>query len=68
MGQSPFRKRKERVKREEVERRVKDDAEEYSSKFSENAQKFCQAVSIYYVHFIRNSIIYVIIFFMKWTY
>lgn len=44
MGQSPFRKRKERVKREEVERRVKDDNEEYSSIFSENAQKFCQAV------------------------
>ena len=34
-GQSPFRRRKERVKREEVDRRVREDPEEYSDKFSE---------------------------------
>jgi len=41
-GKSPFRARKEKVKREEVERRVKDDTEEYSEKFSAGAKDFCQ--------------------------
>uniref|UniRef100_A0A673G256 G protein-coupled receptor kinase n=1 Tax=Sinocyclocheilus rhinocerous TaxID=307959 RepID=A0A673G256_9TELE len=35
-GQSPFRRRKERVKREEVDRRVCEDQEEYTEKFSED--------------------------------
>ncbi|XP_009991560.1 PREDICTED: G protein-coupled receptor kinase 5-like [Chaetura pelagica] len=41
-GQSPFRARKERVKREEVEKRVQEDQELYSDKFSEDAQAICQ--------------------------
>uniref|UniRef100_A0A8D3DPX0 G protein-coupled receptor kinase n=1 Tax=Scophthalmus maximus TaxID=52904 RepID=A0A8D3DPX0_SCOMX len=41
-GQSPFRKRKERVKREEVDRRVREDPEEYSDKFSEEAKDICR--------------------------
>lgn len=43
-GQSPFRKRKERVKREEVDRRVREDHEEYSDKFSEEAKDICRQV------------------------
>lgn len=43
-GQSPFRKRKERVKREEVDRRVREDPEEYSDKFSEEAKDICRQV------------------------
>ncbi|KAA8594548.1 hypothetical protein FQN60_011683, partial [Etheostoma spectabile] len=41
-GQSPFRKRKERVKREEVDRRVREDPEEYSDKFAEEAKDICR--------------------------
>lgn len=44
-GQSPFRARKERVKREEVEKRVQEDQELYSDKFSEDAQAICKLVS-----------------------
>lgn len=44
-GQSPFRARKERVKREEVEKRVQEDHEQYSDKFSEDAQAICKLVS-----------------------
>lgn len=45
-GQAPFRARKEKVKREEVERRVKEEHEKYSSKFTSEAKSICQAVSI----------------------
>ncbi|KAG8256648.1 G protein-coupled receptor kinase 6 [Homalodisca vitripennis] len=41
-GQAPFRARKEKVKREEVDRRVKDDQEKYSHKFSEEAKSLCK--------------------------
>ncbi|CAG5929092.1 unnamed protein product [Menidia menidia] len=41
-GQSPFRRRKERVKREEVDRRVREDPEEYSEKFTEEAKDICR--------------------------
>ncbi|XP_063232255.1 G protein-coupled receptor kinase 5 [Bacillus rossius redtenbacheri] len=41
-GQAPFRARKEKVKREEVDRRVKEDQEKYSHKFSEEAKHLCQ--------------------------
>uniref|UniRef100_A0A673GSL9 G protein-coupled receptor kinase n=1 Tax=Sinocyclocheilus rhinocerous TaxID=307959 RepID=A0A673GSL9_9TELE len=41
-GQSPFRRRKERVKREEVDRRVCEDKEEYTEKFSEDAKDICR--------------------------
>ncbi|XP_063166935.1 G protein-coupled receptor kinase 5-like [Candoia aspera] len=41
-GQSPFRARKERVKREEVEKRVQEDHEQYSDKFSEDAKAICK--------------------------
>ncbi|KAM6221811.1 G protein-coupled receptor kinase 4 [Rhynchocyon petersi] len=41
-GHSPFRKFKEKVKRDELERRVKSDSEEYSEKFSEDAESICR--------------------------
>ncbi|XP_052868484.1 G protein-coupled receptor kinase 2 [Anopheles cruzii] len=41
-GQAPFRARKEKVKREEVDRRVKEDPEKYSHKFSDEAKSLCQ--------------------------
>lgn len=41
-GQAPFRARKEKVKREEVDRRVKEDAEKYSAKFNDDAKSLCQ--------------------------
>ncbi|XP_022341516.1 G protein-coupled receptor kinase 5-like [Crassostrea virginica] len=41
-GKGPFRARKEKVKREEVDRRVKEDTEEYSAKFSEDCQEVCK--------------------------
>ncbi|XP_058056135.1 G protein-coupled receptor kinase 2 [Anopheles bellator] len=41
-GQAPFRARKEKVKREEVDRRVKEDPEKYSHKFSDDAKSLCQ--------------------------
>lgn len=44
-GQSPFRARKERVKREEVEKRVQEEQEHYSDKFSEDARAICTLVS-----------------------
>lgn len=48
-GQAPFRARKERVKREEVEKRVKTEQEKYSDKFTEDAKAICQSVmSLYY--------------------
>ncbi|XP_010846279.1 PREDICTED: G protein-coupled receptor kinase 4 isoform X2 [Bison bison bison] len=40
-GHSPFKKYKEKVKREEVERRVNKEAEQYSEKFSEDARSIC---------------------------
>ena len=43
--QSPFRARKERTKREEVDRRVKEDAETYTNKFSDSAKQCCMQVS-----------------------
>lgn len=44
-GQSPFRGRKEKVKREEVDRRVLETEEVYSEKFSEEAKSLCKMVS-----------------------
>ncbi|KAM4748179.1 G protein-coupled receptor kinase 5-like [Rhinophrynus dorsalis] len=41
-GQSPFRARKERVKREEVEKRVQENQESYSEKFTEDAKSICK--------------------------
>ena len=41
-GRAPFRARKEKVKREEVDRRVKEMEEPYSAKFSSEAQSVCQ--------------------------
>ncbi|KAB1282043.1 G protein-coupled receptor kinase 4 [Camelus dromedarius] len=40
-GHSPFKKFKEKVKRAEVERRVKEDTEEYSGRFSKDAVSIC---------------------------
>ena len=44
MSQCPFR-RKDRASREEVERRVREDAVAFSEKFSEPARMFCSQVS-----------------------
>lgn len=44
-GRSPFRARKERVKREEVERRVQEEEEEYNDKFTEDTKAICRMVS-----------------------
>uniref|UniRef100_A0A673FKE8 G protein-coupled receptor kinase n=1 Tax=Sinocyclocheilus rhinocerous TaxID=307959 RepID=A0A673FKE8_9TELE len=41
-GQSPFQQRKKKIKREEVERLVKEVEEEYSSKVSEDAKSLCK--------------------------
>ncbi|NP_001087513.1 G protein-coupled receptor kinase 6 S homeolog [Xenopus laevis] len=41
-GQSPFQQRKRKIKREEVERLVKEGQEEYSAKFSPDAQSLCK--------------------------
>lgn len=43
-GRAPFRARKEKVKREEVDRRVKEMEEPYSKKFSEEAKSICAAL------------------------
>lgn len=43
-GQSPFQQRKKKIKREEVERLVKEVEEEYTSKFSEDAKSLCKMV------------------------
>ncbi|XP_049880484.1 G protein-coupled receptor kinase 2 [Pectinophora gossypiella] len=43
-GRAPFRARKEKVKREEVDRRVKHEQEKYSSKFSEWSRALCAAL------------------------
>lgn len=43
-GQSPFQQRKKKIKREEVERLVREVEEEYSSKFSEDAKALCKMV------------------------
>ncbi|VDN57042.1 unnamed protein product [Dracunculus medinensis] len=43
-GKAPFRQRKEKVKREEVERRVKEDQEKYSDKFSEISRTLCRGL------------------------
>ncbi|XP_037685227.1 G protein-coupled receptor kinase 4 [Choloepus didactylus] len=41
-GHSPFRKFKEKVKREEINRRVREDDEKYSWKFSKNTKSICR--------------------------
>uniref|UniRef100_A0A914DN40 G protein-coupled receptor kinase n=1 Tax=Acrobeloides nanus TaxID=290746 RepID=A0A914DN40_9BILA len=43
-GKAPFRQRKEKVKREEVERRVREDQEKYSEKFSDAARTLCRGL------------------------
>lgn len=43
-GRAPFRARKEKVKREEVDRRVKEMDEPYSKKFSPEAVSVCQGL------------------------
>ncbi|XP_028613859.1 G protein-coupled receptor kinase 4 isoform X3 [Grammomys surdaster] len=45
-GHSPFRKYKEKVNREELERRVKNETEEYSERFSEDAKSICSMLLI----------------------
>lgn len=45
-GHSPFRKFKEKITREELERRSKKEAEEYSEKFSEDAKSFCKMLLV----------------------
>ena len=45
-GQSPFQQRKKKIKREEVERLVKEVQEEYSEKFSPCARSLCTMVRV----------------------
>lgn len=45
-GKAPFRARREKVKREEVDRRVKEDVETYSEKFSEEVRAICSELLI----------------------
>lgn len=45
-GKSPFRYPKERVKREDVERRVVENSETYSKKFSSSARDICSQVGV----------------------
>lgn len=45
-GQSPFQQRKKKIKREEVERLVKEVQEEYSEKFSPSARSLCTMVRV----------------------
>lgn len=57
-GKAPFRQRKEKVKREEVERRVKEDQEKYSDKFSEAARTLCRYFLICFEHFDLFSVVF----------
>lgn len=41
-GRAPFRARKEKVKREEVERRVKEDKELFTDKFCDSSREICE--------------------------
>lgn len=43
-GRAPFRARKEKVKREEVDRRVKEVREEYSDRFSPESMSLCEGL------------------------
>jgi len=43
-GRAPFRARKEKVKREEVDRRVKETREDYSERFSPESQSLCEGL------------------------
>ncbi|XP_076794446.1 G protein-coupled receptor kinase 4 isoform X3 [Arvicanthis niloticus] len=45
-GHSPFRKYKEKVSREELERRVTNETVEYSERFSEDAKSICSMLFI----------------------
>lgn len=49
-GRSPFRARKERVKREEVERRVQEEEEAYNDKFTEDTKAICRMVRVVAKH------------------
>lgn len=69
LTKAPFRAPKEKVKREEVDRRVKEDVEKYSEKFSDGAKLICQNVSEiktsvfgYSVLVYRNSLLILIEF------
>lgn len=43
-GRAPFRARKEKVKREEVDKRVKEAREDYSERFSPESQALCEGL------------------------
>jgi len=43
-GRAPFRQRKEKVKREEVDRRVKEVTEDYSDRFSSASRSLCEGL------------------------
>uniref|UniRef100_A0A183CK97 G protein-coupled receptor kinase n=1 Tax=Globodera pallida TaxID=36090 RepID=A0A183CK97_GLOPA len=43
-GKAPFRQRKEKVKRDEVERRVREDTEKYNDKFTEASRTLCRGL------------------------
>ena len=45
-GECPYRRRKERVSRDTVEKRVKEDVPKFSDKFTEDAKLFCLQVGV----------------------
>ncbi len=55
-GQSPFRQWKEKVKKDEVDRRIKETKETYTKKFSSAVQDFCSAVSALFGIFLNRKI------------
>ena len=60
-GECPFRKRKERVSRDTVEKRVRDEVPKYSSKFNSESRMFCSSVRFYFCRlfsFLLNFLCY----------
>jgi hypothetical protein len=61
-GKSPFRTRREKVKRDEVERRVKEDTEEYSDKFSSHARHISSLVNPHEVNPLFFLLLFCVLF------
>jgi hypothetical protein len=53
-GHSPFRQRKEKVKREEIDQRIKETKESYSNKFSQSVRDLCSRVCLQIILFFEN--------------
>jgi hypothetical protein len=64
-GRSPFRHRKEKVKREEIDKRVRDTKETYSNKFSIVVREFCSAVSNFASYLKTEKFFFQFFFYLK---